>query len=174
MIADFKFDQVMRMSSIKRWGIVEMSRQQSVAEHSFNVAIISDAICQKSSIDPTETANIISWALAHDLPEVVTGDIPSTVKHRHFKLFKDIESEMFPVWYDLELGIHSNKFHLVVKVADFIDAIQFAVRFCVDPRRENLIGALVAKCKIAIDAMEEHYDLHGKMVDESWLDLRIP
>ncbi len=171
MIEDFSFEQVMRLSNVKRWGIIEMSRQQTVAEHSFNVAIISDAICQRAELSPTIVSNVLSWALAHDLPEVVTGDVPSPLKHYAPETFKNLEAEMFPYWRDLEIGIEKERYDLIPKVADYIDAIQFAQKFCVDKRKDSIVSEMIVRYRLAVEKMSLHYD-NWKMVDPSWLDLR--
>lgn len=70
---------LLRAQDIKRWTIVNMSRQQSLAEHIYNVVVIARAIAKELNI---QDSFIIKYALDHDLDEVYTGDIPSPAKEK--------------------------------------------------------------------------------------------
>jgi len=93
MIYGFSLDEVLRMSCVPRWVIIDMVREQSVAEHALNTTIIAKDIAERLKI-PSE--DIVAYCLVHDLPEVVTGDIPSSFK-RHVKdAVCNVEQSMFP------------------------------------------------------------------------------
>ena len=171
MILDFSFEEVMRLSNLKRWGIVEMSRTQSVAEHSYNVAMIAAYIVDRlpSEIKPAGLReNVINWSLIHDLPELVTGDIPTPIKALIKTSLDGAEKDLFP-------RISSYKDSLcelsraICKTADYIDAIQFANRFCVDSRKEEIIDEMKENLGEMIDNMEwdNAIALH-KVVKEIW------
>jgi 5'-deoxynucleotidase YfbR-like HD superfamily hydrolase len=70
---------ILRTADVKRWHIVRTLKEQSVAEHSFNVCFIARAIAKEAGVDDVE---ITKAALAHDLDEVLLGDIPTSVKER--------------------------------------------------------------------------------------------
>ena len=70
---------ILRAADVKRWHIVRTHKPQSVAEHTFNVCMIARAIAKLAGV-PDE--NIIKAALAHDLDEVLLGDIPTVIKER--------------------------------------------------------------------------------------------
>jgi hypothetical protein len=103
----------LRLSLIKRWGIIKMSREQSVAEHSFNVAVITKKLCEMFGKDGILEGvvynDLIAEAIFHDCCEVFTGDIPSVVK------------EPSPC--------HC---HPIVKLADLIESFVFFRDNCVD------------------------------------------
>jgi 5'-deoxynucleotidase YfbR-like HD superfamily hydrolase len=61
-------------ASVERFHTARTLRRQSVGEHSFNVAMIIQAIA------PGVRKNALLGALYHDLPEIATGDIPAPVK----------------------------------------------------------------------------------------------
>lgn len=172
MIHDFNFHQVMRLSSIERWGVVEMSKVQSVAEHSFNVATIALAISDALEASPGDMADIIRWALIHDLPEVVTGDIPSNVKQQEKEIFNILEARLFP-------SITINKrnqtdFCLrVVKVADYVDAIQFAQKFCVDRRKGAIISEMTQRMDEVILSSGDVQAVIIWSLVAPWLNLKI-
>jgi len=103
----------MRASIIPRWAIIRMSRTQSVAEHSFNVAMITRAILSNFIMETMDDNEIIVAALDHDWKEeIYTGDIPSPAKVDH----------------EQPVGT-GNK---VIKLADMIEAYVFAEAHCVD------------------------------------------
>ena len=138
MILDFKIRDVMRLSSIKRWGIIEMSRSQSVAEHSYNVAMISIEILSNMGMrDSNLLSDAMYWSLVHDLPELVTGDMPTPIKP--FIDFYDMEQSLFPKYKEAEEDIEEPLVKKVVKAADFVEALQFAEKFCVDSRKQEVM-----------------------------------
>lgn len=145
MILDFTFEQVMRLSNLKRWGIVEMSREQSVAEHSYNVAMISAYIVDQLP-NEVKTAQlreiVINWSLVHDLPELVTGDIPTPIKELIRTSLDGAEEDLFPQLMNYKKG-HSSLAMAVCKAADLMDAIQYARKFCVDSRKVEIISEMV-------------------------------
>lgn len=144
MIFDFSFEEVMRLSSIKRWGIVEMSRPQSVAEHSYNVAMIAAYIVDKlpSDMKPASLREIVvNWSLVHDLPELVTGDIPTPVKEEIRESLNKAEANLFPEITRQKESL-SKLARVVCKQADLIEAIQFANKFCIDSRKKEIIDEM--------------------------------
>lgn len=74
------FDRALRtLAHVPRWAILRVNRRQSVAEHSYYVAVyaleIARAIGWKGDL-----GRLAMVALTHDVDEVVTGDVPSPVK----------------------------------------------------------------------------------------------
>ena len=67
--------KAMCLSYVPRWGIVAMDRPQSVAEHSYRVAMIALRIASEADV-----AIDLAEILAHDLEEAHTGDTPATEK----------------------------------------------------------------------------------------------
>lgn len=109
--------QVLRASHVRRWGIVATSRDQSVAEHQYNVCMIARALCKRVGIADDE---IIKAALEHDLDEVIFGDIPSPMKATLLADGVDINSYVANQMRPL------TKFQLhILKTADLLDAYLF-------------------------------------------------
>ena len=78
------FAYLYRLRFIRRWSLMRNAVPESVAEHSFQVALLAHALCsigrEVFGADvPTE--RIVTLALFHDAEEVITGDIPTPVKH---------------------------------------------------------------------------------------------
>lgn len=69
----------LRMAQVKRYPICFTNREQSVAEHSFGVMLITMELCK--FIDDRDVMDCaLAYALTHDQDEVFTGDIPSPFK----------------------------------------------------------------------------------------------
>lgn len=66
------------MAHVPRWVIARTHRRQSVAEHSYFVALYARQIAIEIGYDRLE--DLLTYALWHDLSETVTGDIPGPVK----------------------------------------------------------------------------------------------
>ena len=108
-----KIQDLMLAQDIKRWTIVRTIKEQSLAEHSFNVTMIARAICKELGVDDT---NVTKYALDHDLDEILTGDIPTPAKSR-LKINTTYEGGSRSNCNSEEVSI--------VKLADMIEAIAF-------------------------------------------------
>ena len=135
---------LLRAQHVKRWHIVNTSREQTLAEHQYNVTTIALALYNSLVgvdlvINAGEICVLTLAALYHDAPEVRTGDIPTPSKRliRHFggaELFDNIENLINP---DIPFigkphsGVRSlNNF---IVMADHIDAAYWI--------REHAVGA---------------------------------
>lgn len=68
---------------IKRYHTTPMFAQESVAEHSHFVAMITRIICHalEQAGQPVDTLRAVDLAMIHDYEEAISGDIISTFKH---------------------------------------------------------------------------------------------
>lgn len=108
-----KIQDILLLKNVNRWNIVNVSREQSVAEHTFNVTMIARAICAEYGIPDDK---VTKYALDHDLDEVMYGDIPSPAKKRLG--IKNDYSGKSKIWCtDLEV--------FVVKIADVMEAVHY-------------------------------------------------
>lgn len=70
------------MSAIRRFGTLPSAQHDSVANHSFDVAVLSMMIADREG-DPTlSVEKILRKALWHDFEETIVSDIPHPIKHR--------------------------------------------------------------------------------------------
>jgi len=143
--------QILRASHVRRWNIVATSRDQSVAEHQYNVCMIARALCRTLGIDDS---TIIKAALEHDLDEVIFGDIPSPMKAKMMRdgiNINDYVANQMRALTDFE--------QCILKTADLLDAYLFlkdhavgshAIKVCREVR-ERLIGHVKEKgnCEFA-------------------------
>ena len=116
-----KLLDILRCQHIHRWTIVNTAKGQSLAEHSFNVAMIARDIAVEAGMDDL---NIIKYALDHDLDEIMTGDIPSPAKARMGMNTMDSGGEDF-FYKGKSLSKCSKEEVLVVTAADLIDSYLF-------------------------------------------------
>ncbi len=69
-----------RASDVTRWQIVRTNGAQSLAEHSFHVALITVRLCDLIGKSDNFRNDALWYALTHDMAEVLTGDLASPVK----------------------------------------------------------------------------------------------
>ena len=104
----------LRAGIVPRWAIIKTSKAQSVAEHSYNVAMITKIILSDFITTPLDDNEIIVTALGHDFHEIYTGDIPTPAKMRK------TDAEAMPIE------------KMIIKLADCIESYAFIKRNCAD------------------------------------------
>lgn len=78
------FALVSRMKYISRWGLMRNSRTENIAEHSLEVAIITHLLCELRNRrfgGNVDVSRAVLAAVYHDVPEIITGDLPTPVKY---------------------------------------------------------------------------------------------
>lgn len=73
-----------RMKYINRWGLMRNSRPENIAEHSLEVAIITHLLCELRNRrfgGNIDIEKAVLTAIYHDVPEIITGDMPTPVKY---------------------------------------------------------------------------------------------
>lgn len=78
------FAYLFRLRFIQRWSLMRSALPENVAEHSYDVALLTHALCtirREVCGQDIDTGRAVVLALYHDVAEVITGDIPSPVKH---------------------------------------------------------------------------------------------
>lgn len=158
MIYDFTLAETLRLANVKRWGIVEMSRPQSVAEHTCNVMLIAlniaetyNEIVTADKLDGNNTSKLINdkqmaalmkACLTHDLPEIYSGDIPTPTKRAIGRpAFQEWERKRFPLLTQLMDSLDP-VLAKVKGIADVYEAILYTRKWCVDGRVEMIIADL--------------------------------
>jgi 5'-deoxynucleotidase len=124
--------ELLRASHTKRWTIVSTARVQTVAEHSFNVAMVAEKLAEAIGWDITINSDnflkLQTWALMHDIPEVFTGDLPTPFKRELKRQGVDVEAvedELAPGYGDLAEAACCTEYGMIVKLADMMEAIWF-------------------------------------------------
>lgn len=117
-----------RLSTVKRWAIVPTLRQQSVAEHSYNVCILVSYIM--STLAPVHHRSMIGraleLALEHDADEAITGDVPATAKFIGYTNANALSDSLLSIGIDLISSKKTNPNEwFYVKLADILEALWF-------------------------------------------------
>lgn len=78
------FAMLTRMKYISRWALMRNTERESLSEHSLDTAVIAHALAvigrniYGADTDPERAAVL---AMYHDVPEILTGDMPTPVKY---------------------------------------------------------------------------------------------
>jgi len=75
---------VFRMRYINRWSLMRNTREENLAEHSSDVALIAHSLCVIANVRYGKNLNAERAAvigLLHDTSEIITGDMPTPVKY---------------------------------------------------------------------------------------------
>ena len=93
------FAMFSRMKYINRWALMKNTREENLSEHSSDVAAIAHAIAVLKNLRFGGNVNADRAAvlgLYHDMPEIITGDMPTPVKYHSQSLrsaFLEVENE---------------------------------------------------------------------------------
>lgn len=93
------FAMYSRMKYINRWALMKNTRSENLSEHSADVAATAHAIAVLKNLRFGGSVNAERAAvlgLYHDMPEIITGDMPTPVKYHSKTLhnaFLEVESQ---------------------------------------------------------------------------------
>lgn len=159
------------MKYINRWALMKNTRSENLSEHSGDVAAIAHAIAVLKNLRFGGNVNAERAAvlgLYHDMPEIITGDMPTPVKYHSKTLhnaFAEVEKEACgrllsmlpedmkenyrPYFFKKEEDEYLWK---IVKAADKISALIKCIEEEKGGNRE--FSAALASTKKAIEKME--------------------
>lgn len=101
------YGALMRMKYITRWALMRNTRPENICEHSYDVATLAHALAllENSRFDGNvDTEKAVMIALYHDVPEILTGDMPTPVKYVNPALrdaYKQVEKSATATILDL-------------------------------------------------------------------------
>ncbi len=78
------FAMLSRMKNIRRWALMRNTRSENICEHSHEVAVIAHALALISNRHyggTVDAEKCVMLAVYHDVPEILTGDMPTPVKY---------------------------------------------------------------------------------------------
>lgn len=109
------FECLNRLSNIKRYSCYRVHKQQSPAEHSFNVAMIAMYIADSDWKERKVNYDVLlRKALLHDFPEGLTGDIPSPTKNFSPTIKSEIKKIEKEVMYSIFTNLEYHKFYQTI------------------------------------------------------------
>lgn len=131
--------QIMRSQHISRWTIVATSRNQSLAEHTFNVTMLVRDFCRRVKM---LDGLMLKAALEHDLDEVMTGDIPTPVKRRMRE--NNLEPKLMEGATKNVDQLSEFQTH-VLKMIDIMESIHFLHNFGIGHRATRIATDLISR-----------------------------
>jgi 5'-deoxynucleotidase YfbR-like HD superfamily hydrolase len=124
----------LRAAHVRRWHIVQVAREQSLAEHMYCVAVIAGALAAKMNwaglLHANKKLDLLNWALWHDIAEVRTGDMPTPFKRALESVAGEGVVEKAESFIDNDLGgmyrtVKGTEVEAIVKLADLMEALKF-------------------------------------------------
>ncbi|MBQ8894505.1 MAG: 5'-deoxynucleotidase [Clostridia bacterium] len=91
------FSMLFRMKYIDRWALMRNSRQETLTEHTLEVAVLAHALAKLGNTRCGKNYNADRAAVMgmfHDAHEILTGDMPTPVKYQNSSIetaFKGVE-----------------------------------------------------------------------------------
>lgn len=172
----------LRAGHVKRWHIVNTATTQSIAEHSYLVAIIAMHLAKAKGAPEPVIHQAAVWALFHDAVEIRTGDIPTPAKRLLREadrepegadlgpdIFERIDMTLMPQAPFINDGEPCELVEQCVEMADAIEAAHWI--------RENGLGrhaSIVASgCWRRVEDLTHKYDWY-KEVNEVLMALGMP
>ena len=130
-LKDYLVD-VYRLKNVIRYNTRNIIKEESVAEHSFYVALFALKICDNYNVDEQTRSKAIIKALLHDMPEIELNDITHNVKEKlNLRPFlKKYEDEYFDENYHQYASLMKNadkKTDAIVLLADTMSVYQYAL-----------------------------------------------
>ena len=86
------FAYINRMKFIQRWGLMRNTMPENDMEHALQAAMIAHAIAVMGRERYQRAYNaeyILALAMYHDASEVITGDLPTPIKHNNPAIIKE-------------------------------------------------------------------------------------
>jgi 5'-deoxynucleotidase YfbR-like HD superfamily hydrolase len=171
------FYELARTSHIKRWTIINTTREQNLAEHQYNVTVIALAL-YKAVTGEKPTATFIAAALFHDSAEIRYGDIPTPAKAHIRKIAESAGAgnDLFEVMDTIATpdipyigGKAATEEAKIIKLADLIEAAWWI--------RENgaghHAGTVADKCWRAVEEYVHDFGMYRE-VNPILMDLGLP
>ena len=130
-----------RMKYIDRWSLMRNTDAESLSQHSFDVSAIAHALAvigNKRLGKSYDTGKIALTGMYHDMPEIITGDMPTPVKYHNSEIreaFGNIEKaaqrslldtlpeDLREEYRDFLIPDETDEGYRLVKAADKISAL---------------------------------------------------
>lgn len=134
MLSNDTLLDVYMLKDVIRYNCRKHLKDESVAEHSFYVALLALMICEEKNVkDDDVIRKVLIKALLHDMPEIDLNDITHNVKEKlnltaFLKKYEDeYYAEKFPAYADLMSDDSDNLVNRIVLYADALSVKQFCL-----------------------------------------------
>ena len=110
-------------SQVVRYHTVQTIGRQTVAEHSYHVAMLVLRFT-----DGNASQELLKAVLYHDLPEVETGDLPATFKWANLGVVQALNrvEEAFDEKYGTSVTLTDEE-RLILKAADILELVEYCI-----------------------------------------------
>ena len=135
--------QITDMADVLRWHTRRPLREQSVAEHSHQVALLAYYIAP-DGLSIEDRLTVLELALVHDAHETMFGDIPTPARRILAEDGLDIDAHCRYRFCSLNSPYDHAPAHVrnIVEAADKVERALFADRFLPDIAREIIQEAI--------------------------------
>ena len=134
-----KLHDIRRSQYVIRWHLVNMRREQNIASHSWEVALLSLAIAEQCEpqIKGARLAILLRGALLHDVGEVYTGDIAGASKEPGNRYKESVA--LVHLLGGKGLGL-DGELADIVKLADLLEAAKWISENGADTRHVRIVS----------------------------------
>ena len=190
------FATLSRMKYIDRWALMRNSREESLSEHSLEVAMIAHALCTIGNVrfgkhlDADRAALI---GLYHDASEIITGDMPTPVKYCNDEIrtaYKQVEKsaqerllcrlpdDLRPAYESVFHGEDSEEERYMRRLVKAADKLSAYIKCIEEEKAGNtefrtakqstaaIIGGLSKELPEVRNFMDEFLEPYGSTLDE--------
>lgn len=152
---------VYRLKNVIRYNTRNKIKDESVAEHSFYVALFALKICDTFKIDDDIKQQCLIKALLHDMPEIELNDITHNVKEalnlRPFlKQYEDKYFEQKYNQYYKLMTVNNKLVDAIVIFADGLSVYQYSLNEVNLGNSSNDMGEILEESKDRINKLYLH------------------
>lgn len=168
------FATISRMKYIDRWALMRNSRNETLSEHSLEVAMIAHALAVIGNVRYDRNLDENSAALIglyHDSSEIITGDMPTPVKYYNpeikeaykevekiaeYKLLQKLPSDLRPAFEKIYKTDNSAEDHYLRRLVKAADKISAYIK-CIEEEKAGNTEFKTAKTSIgkSLDKLSE-------------------
>ncbi len=179
------FATISRMKYIDRWALMRNSRNETLSEHSLEVAMIAHALAVIGNVRYDRNLDENSAALIglyHDSSEIITGDMPTPVKYYNpeikeaykevekiaeYKLLQKLPSDLRPAFEKIYKTDNTTEDHYLRRLVKAADKISAYIK-CIEEEKAGNTEFKTAKASIgkSLDKLSEELPEVKDFVDE--------
>ena len=138
-----RLTDLLYLSIVPRWGIVDHIKPQTVGDHTFRVMVIYTELAHRLDFAQGISVDALMCILHHDAAECRTGDVPTPAK-KMFPGFDTVAEGAVP-WYGGSLVLPNEA--VLITIADLIEATTFIRRYGIGPHSQRVETVLCSSIK---------------------------